>query len=105
VGVGAKEAFAPRQRVQRSKRMVNAVNRLRANAAVDNLSEEAPLEVASAPTGGRKRKARNTAIVEDDDNQDDADFVDNAPTGQAEGVQGDGRKKKKTGGRNANASA
>ncbi|KAI0126543.1 DNA excision repair protein [Xylariales sp. AK1849] len=80
VGVGAKEAFAPRHRVQSSKRMVNAVNKLRANAVVENLSEEAPLEVGNAPPSGRKRKARKPAIIEDGDD----DFTDNANDGQAD---------------------
>lgn len=69
VGVGAKEAFAPRHRVQSSKRMVEAVNKLRANAIVENLSESAPLEVAPAPAGRRRRQAKKAAAVgQDEDN-------------------------------------
>ncbi|KAH8682434.1 hypothetical protein BX600DRAFT_374194 [Xylariales sp. PMI_506] len=76
VGAGAKqktkEAFAPRQRVQTSKRMVDAVNRLRANAGVENLSAEAPLEAREVPASGRKRKTRKDIAGE----ADDGDFVD-----------------------------
>ncbi|KAH7197232.1 uncharacterized protein B0J16DRAFT_327752 [Fusarium flagelliforme] len=63
VGVGAKDAFAPRQKGQGSKRMAAAVDRLRANVA----GEEPP----SAANGGGKRKrasrrnATNTAEEED----------------------------------------
>ncbi|KAI0171194.1 DNA excision repair protein [Pestalotiopsis sp. NC0098] len=70
VGVGAKEAFAPRQRTQTSKRMVNAVNRLRANVAVDGQSEEAPVEVA--PAAGRKRKTRGNAPAVENDGGEEA---------------------------------
>ncbi|KAK8043562.1 DNA excision repair protein [Apiospora rasikravindrae] len=73
VGVGAKEAFAPRQRAQTSKRMVEAVNKLRANAVVDGLSEEAPLEAAPAASG-RGRRAKKTAVVIDEEEGN----VDNA---------------------------
>ncbi|KAI1399194.1 PIN domain-like protein [Hypoxylon fuscum] len=82
VGVGAKEAFAPRQRVQNSKRMAQAVNKLRANAVVDSASTTheagaAPEEDESlAPpqtSGRRKRKAGNTITIDDDDDEDYAD--------------------------------
>ncbi|OTB04497.1 hypothetical protein M426DRAFT_320855 [Hypoxylon sp. CI-4A] len=80
VGVGAKEAFAPRQRAQGSKRMAQAVNKLRANAVVGEI-DAAPAP-ASAEDGnendgqaqtsgrGRKRKAANTVTIDDDDDDD-----------------------------------
>jgi len=68
VGVGAKEAFAPRQRVQSSKRMAQAVNKLRAHAVVDTVASDALVEeeesLAPNPVaGGRKRKAKATDDV------------------------------------------
>ncbi|KAK8071991.1 DNA excision repair protein [Apiospora saccharicola] len=71
VGVGAKEAFAPRQRATTSKRMVEAVNKLRANAVVDGLSEEAPLEAAAAPARSRRTRKKTTAVVVDDDGEEE----------------------------------
>lgn len=95
VGVGAKEAFAPRQRQAGSKRMAAAVNKLRANVRVAGAEAEADKSIESAPASGadkapsrssgaktRKRKARTAAVVEsdgedDEDNNDrDDDFVD-----------------------------
>ncbi|KAI2638371.1 PIN domain-like protein [Xylaria nigripes] len=63
VGVGAKEAFAPRQRVQTSKRMAQAVNKLRTQATID-VDEDEGLDARS---DGRKRKTRNATAVEDED--------------------------------------
>ncbi|ETS81980.1 hypothetical protein PFICI_06982 [Pestalotiopsis fici W106-1] len=78
VGVGAKEAFAPRQRTQTSKRMVNAVNKLRANVSVDGQSLEAPVEVGQGtPASGRKRKQRNNAATAEDDGGEDGTAVEN----------------------------
>jgi DNA excision repair protein ERCC-5 len=98
VGVGAKEAFAPRQKVHGSKRMTEAVNKLRANAVVDSLAGHAGESgessgVASNRARG-KRRARNAPVVDDDD---DEDFVeDNVHDGQAGGgVQETGDAKKK----------
>ena len=96
VGVGAKEAFAPRQRQAGSKRMAAAVNRLRANvrgsgagaAESDNSGEGTSVAGAEKNSQGRngersrKRKARAAAVVENDggddenDNGCDEDFVD-----------------------------
>lgn len=70
VGVGAKEAFAPRHRVQSSKRMVEAVNKLRANAVVEHLSESTPLEVAPASAGRHRPQAKKAVAVGQD--EDDA---------------------------------
>ncbi|KAK5992765.1 DNA repair protein rad13 [Cladobotryum mycophilum] len=55
VGVGAAEAFAPRQRVQGSKRMAAAVDRLRANMTGEGQSEQAGEE---ANTNKRRRTSR-----------------------------------------------
>ncbi|KAI1378680.1 PIN domain-like protein [Hypoxylon crocopeplum] len=108
VGVGAKEAFAPRQRVQRSKRMAQAVNKLRANAVVDGVAaaeqegeeEEddeslAPLQ----PSARRKRKAGNTITIDDDDDDDDyADGVENGNgSGNAKGQEDEDGARKTTG--------
>ncbi|KAJ3553963.1 hypothetical protein NPX13_g10746 [Xylaria arbuscula] len=73
VGVGAKEAFAPKQRVQSSKRMTQAVNKLRAHAVSNDLESEAPVENESpvSRTEGRKRKTRGTPITNDDDYEQD----------------------------------
>ncbi|ROT42292.1 DNA-repair protein rad13 [Sodiomyces alkalinus F11] len=70
VGVGAKEAFAPRQRAAKtSKRMTQAVNKLRANAGINSLaSGDTSGEIAgSEPTttgprteGKRKRDGQAT---------------------------------------------
>ncbi|KAI0882164.1 PIN domain-like protein [Annulohypoxylon maeteangense] len=81
VGVGAKEAFAPRQRAQASKRMAQAVNKLRAKAVVDGIpvaAEAADLatpeeETPALPSGRRKRKATKTITIDDDDDDDYAD--------------------------------
>ncbi|KPM37350.1 DNA repair protein rad13 [Neonectria ditissima] len=71
VGVGAKDAFAPRQKAQGSKRMAAAVDRLRANVAgegssVGNMENE---------TGKRKRPAR--AVVVDNDGDEDEEEESN----------------------------
>lgn len=51
VGAGARETFAPRQRVQGSKRMAAAVDRLRANMA-----GEGPAPEANESSGANKRR-------------------------------------------------
>lgn len=53
VGAGARETFAPRQRVQGSKRMAAAVDRLRANVAGEEEEEE---EEAGDGSGVNKRR-------------------------------------------------
>ncbi|KAI1115729.1 PIN domain-like protein [Nemania sp. NC0429] len=93
VGVGVKEAFAPRQRVQKSKRMAQAVNKLRAHttadaAGPDGLAEDEP---ASRPDR-RKRKARDTVAVPDDDDEQDEGNDTN-------GAQGGSKRKRKASGR------
>ncbi|KAH6609289.1 hypothetical protein Trco_002635 [Trichoderma cornu-damae] len=52
VGAGAREAFAPRQRVQGSKRMAAAVDRLRANV----VGEEEAAPEADGSSGATKRR-------------------------------------------------
>ncbi|KAL7926777.1 hypothetical protein ACQKWADRAFT_278552 [Trichoderma austrokoningii] len=54
VGAGARETFAPRQRVQGSKRMAAAVDRLRANIA----GEGAAPEVESSGANKRRKTTR-----------------------------------------------
>ncbi|KAI1105711.1 PIN domain-like protein [Jackrogersella minutella] len=87
VGVGAKEAFAPRQRVQGSKRMAEAVNKLRAKAVGDGIATTAGAEEGEGhapPAGRRKRKARDTITIDDDD---DGDFVDGEASGNGKGKE------------------
>ncbi|KAK4059210.1 hypothetical protein Trihar35433_11097 [Trichoderma harzianum] len=55
VGAGARETFAPRQRVQGSKRMAAAVDRLRANLAGE---EEAPESGEGSETNKRRKTNR-----------------------------------------------
>lgn len=101
VGIGAKEAFAPRQRQAGSKRMAAAVNRLRANvngadaAEPENSGEDTSVEgvdkASRGSNGGktRKRKARAAAVVEsdgdvdEDDNDRDDDFIDEDMQGKS----------------------
>jgi len=81
VGVGAREAFAPRQRgAGGSRRMADAVSRLRAKTGGGNgggLGEVAEMPVAPPPVpkGGRKRKAK-TAVVAEDGDFENSDGVD-----------------------------
>ncbi|KAI1132769.1 PIN domain-like protein [Nemania abortiva] len=94
VGVGVKEAFAPRQRVQSSKRMTQAVNKLRAHGNADNAgpSNAAEDENSASRSGGRKRKARGNAATDDNDDEQDEDH-------EANGVQGNSKRKRKGKGR------
>ncbi|KAG5820787.1 hypothetical protein H9Q74_008663 [Fusarium xylarioides] len=62
VGVGAKEAFAPRQKAQGSKRMAAAVDRLRAN-----VTGEEPRGVENG--GKRKRASRRNAAAPVDEEE------------------------------------
>lgn len=121
VGVGAKEAFAPRQRQAGSKRMAAAVNRLRANvsgagvvvAEPDNsgagTSVAGPEKAPRGSNGGktRKRKARAAAVVESevdddgDDNDRDDDFVDEDRQGTTGKAGSRNRSRGKTTGKKA----
>lgn len=122
VGVGAKEAFAPRARQKGSRRMAAAVNRLRAKnknddgGAVEEEEEGEEEEVAAAAASSnglrkRKGKARATAVVDsegDHDNEDDredGDFDDGQENGKGtgRGAKGKGKAKAKRGrGKQAN---
>lgn len=83
VGAGAKEAFAPRQKVQGSKRMAAAVDRLRANVA-----GEATIGRANG-TAKRKRAARKDVVADEDDDFDEEenedDVVDSGVSARAKG--------------------
>ncbi|KAI0444844.1 hypothetical protein F4803DRAFT_217643 [Xylaria telfairii] len=80
VGVGVKEAFAPRQKVQSSKRMTQAVNKLRAQANPDSIGSDGPAEAQTPSTrpDGRKRKTRDTVTIDDDDDEQDGDYEANS---------------------------
>ncbi|OLN84374.1 DNA repair protein rad13 [Colletotrichum chlorophyti] len=72
VGVGARDAFAPKQRGTTSKRMAEAVSRLRANA--NGESAPAVEEDAAAPSSATgKRKARSSSMAEVGDGDDAED--------------------------------
>ena len=84
VGVGAKEGFAPRQKAKGSKRMAEAVSKLRAKtgptrtaaaaaAAIEDDDEQVQPQRSSA---GRKRKARNKTTVVPDGDHDDHNAAD-----------------------------
>jgi DNA excision repair protein ERCC-5 len=80
VGTGVKEAFAPRQRgAGGSKRMADAVSRLRARAGGGGGDGwEMPVAAPPGPgrNGGRKRKARGKGVVEGDDEEGNGDIQD-----------------------------
>ena len=82
VGVGAKEVFAPRQKAKGSKRMADAVSRLRASRSGTGggLSTELPVMVAppSASNGARKRKARAPIDLDGAAGEDGNDIDDNS---------------------------
>lgn len=64
VGVGAKDAFAPRERVKGSKRMAAAVDKLRSKVSGDQAAE------SSGSTSKRKRGKRQESIIIDEDEED-----------------------------------
>ncbi|KXH52568.1 DNA excision repair protein [Colletotrichum simmondsii] len=102
VGVGARDTFAPRQKGTTSKRMANAVSRLRANANGEQeggaSATAAPDDTAAPTRATGKRKARSrTAAAEDED-----EFVDDE--GEEENGQG-GRSGRARRGKKAKASA
>jgi DNA excision repair protein ERCC-5 len=83
VGVGAKEAFAPRQRVKGSKRMADAVTKLRAKNAGGVLgSFDMTMPVVAPPEpkkkAGKKRKGRQPVTVVGDDDDDNVNEGDDA---------------------------
>ncbi|UNI23543.1 DNA repair protein rad2 [Purpureocillium takamizusanense] len=63
VGVGAKEAFAPRQKAQGSKRMLAAVDKLRANVG----GAEGAAESSQKSSSKRRRTAKRGAVVDAED--------------------------------------
>ncbi|KAI0976729.1 hypothetical protein F4678DRAFT_122534 [Xylaria arbuscula] len=73
VGVGVKEAFAPKQRVQSSKRMTQAVNKLRTHAITNDI-DPAENESSVSRPDGRKRKANETSTADDNDHEQDDDY-------------------------------
>ncbi|KAK2004767.1 DNA excision repair protein [Colletotrichum falcatum] len=79
VGVGARDAFAPRQRGATSKRMADAVSRLRANVNGEQpaFAGQADVSAPAKVTGKRKTRTR-TAAIEDDEEE----FVENTEEGQ-----------------------
>jgi len=103
VGVGAapKEAFAPRQRVQGSKRMADAVNKLRARSGAaggggsgGGLSTELPVMVYSSGTKTKRKRQSKAVVTVDDDNDgenEDGD-VEDADRRGTEDQRGKGRK-------------
>lgn len=99
VGVGVKEAFAPRQKAQSSKRMTQAVNRLRAQAVIDGTSSGEPVEDEAPATASdrRKRKAKNTTAAQDNNDEQDEDD-------EANGGNGKRKKTKRGAGRRVEAS-
>lgn len=106
VGVGAKEAFAPRQRAKGSRRMAAAVDKLRANTGQEVLEHvEEPLPENTIDTG-RKRKARAAAVVDSDDDDDyerDEDFENGNGNERANGRVGRGKGKARGKGKKAKA--
>ncbi|KAJ4271547.1 DNA repair protein rad2 [Fusarium torreyae] len=85
VGVGTKEAFAPRQKAQGSKRMAAAVDRLRANVAGD--------EPRGNENGGGKRKRasrRNASVAPDDEEYAEEDGEEESEP--ASGGRGNGKR-------------
>ncbi|KAI1019340.1 hypothetical protein LB505_000515 [Fusarium chuoi] len=81
VGVGAKEAFAPRQKAQGSKRMAAAVDRLRANVTGE--------EPRGVENGGKRKRAsrRNAAAPVDEEEyaEEVGDEGDEEPTSRGRG--------------------
>ncbi|KAK4192807.1 hypothetical protein QBC35DRAFT_447176 [Podospora australis] len=89
VGTGAKEAFAPRQKATGSKRMAEAVGRLKAKkkSGRGGMSMEMPVAMPKERvTKSRKRKAREVMVPEEDG--DEGDNRDNEAEG-AETMAGD----------------
>lgn len=88
VGVGAKEAFAPRQRAKGSRRMAAAVDKLRANTereiGVEPEEDAGDGDVpGNAIDTGRRRRSRAAAAAAGsaDDDERDGDFVEGDQNG------------------------
>jgi DNA excision repair protein ERCC-5 len=106
VGVGARgEAFAPRQKAGRgSKRMADAVSRLRAKAggAEGGMLSGMPVAAPPAAKGGRKRKAKGAVVDEEEvvvDGEEGEDGVEDEDEGDDESGNAQGKGKRKRGGR------
>ncbi|EFQ25570.1 DNA excision repair protein [Colletotrichum graminicola] len=93
VGVGARDAFAPRQKGATSKRMADAVSRLRANTNGEQTTVAGLEDVSASAKVTRKRKTRaRTAAVEEEEDE----FVDDAEEERSEqGTQTRARRGKK----------
>jgi len=78
VGVGARDNFAPRQRGKGSKRMADAVSKLRAKTGGSGLSTALPVMTmpSSSTKTAKKRKTREHVVIEDDGDDDDNDDDD-----------------------------
>lgn len=70
VGVGAKEAFAPRQKAQGSKRMAAAVDKLRAT-----VTGECSAGNKNSPVKRKRATRRDATTTDDEDDEDDDDIV------------------------------
>lgn len=79
--MGAKDAFAPRQKAQGSKRMAAAVDRLRANVAGE--------EPQSSTNGGKRKRGsrRNAARTAEDeeDGEEDGEQEEEQTTSKGRG--------------------
>ncbi|WYZ44351.1 hypothetical protein EsH8_VII_000787 [Colletotrichum jinshuiense] len=88
IGVGARDAFAPRQKGTTSKRMANVVSRLRANVNGEPVAagpEDSPAPVVPAKATG-KRKARTRAAEAEEGDEfavGDEDEDEDGTTGQS----------------------
>ncbi|KAI1288931.1 hypothetical protein F5Y03DRAFT_72330 [Xylaria venustula] len=101
VGVGAKEAFAPKQRVQSSKRMTQAVNKLRTHAISNDLGPVENESSISRPDR-RKRKANETSTADDNDHEQDEDYEavesqSGSKRKRTQNKRGNGRRKETSG--------
>ncbi|KAL9947379.1 DNA repair protein rad2 [Verticillium nonalfalfae] len=82
VGTGAKESFAPRQKQKASKRMAEAVNKLRNTGA--SVSESSPTTDTPTTSSGSKRKrtvraaTRNSLVDEEPETGEDDDEAEAA---------------------------
>lgn len=80
VGVGAKEAFAPRQRAQGSKRMAAAVDRLRAN-----VTGQEPSNTGNSSVKRKRGGRRNVVNADEDEDVEEDDQETTANGGRNKG--------------------
>ncbi|KAK0734403.1 hypothetical protein B0T26DRAFT_631590 [Lasiosphaeria miniovina] len=100
VGAGVKEAFAPRQRAKGSKRMADAVGKLRAKSSTTgtgSMSTELPvMSFSSGTKKSKKRKTREqTAVLDEGDDNDGDD--DNVQEHEVDKDDGDSEPQSRTG--------